>query len=155
MCWERDVFLKLSGSTVKLGYGRTVKEAGEGIVKLKVHRSDGREVTLKLHRVLHVPEMYVNLLSVKDVTDRGFCLMFTENSCQILTEHGTIVAEGVKRGNLYLLDGKSERAGSVGEARVVPDRELWYYRLGHIGDTGLNKLCGGSISTGVVIKDDC
>ena len=50
------------------------------------------------------------------------------------------MAEGVKRGNLYLLNGKSERTGSVGEAPVanVPDRELWHYRLGHIGDTGLN-----------------
>ena len=160
MCWERDVFLtykKLSNSTVKLGNGRTVSAAGEGIVKLKVHRADGKEVTLKLHRVLHVPEMSVNLLSVKDVTDRGFRLMFTENSCQIQTESGKIVAEGVKRGNLYLLDGKSERAGSIDEAHVahVPDRELWHFRLGHIGDTGLDKLCGGSISTRVVIKADC
>ena len=122
-----------------------------------MHRADGKEVTLKLHRVLHVPEMSVNLLSVKDVTDRGFRLMFTENSCQIQTESGKIVAEGVKRGNLYLLDGKSERTGSIDEAHVahVPDRELWHFRLGHIGDTGLDKLCGGSISTGVVIKDDC
>ena len=29
------------------------------------------------------------------------------------------------------------------------------FSIGHIGDTGLDKLCGGSISTGVVIKDDC
>ena len=96
LCWERDVFLtytKLSGSTVKLGDGRNVKAAGEGIVKLKVHRADGREVTLKLHCVLHVPEMSVNLLSVKDVTDRGFRLMFTENCCQIQTELGKLVAE--------------------------------------------------------------
>ena len=119
MCWERDVFLtykKLKHSTVKLGDGRTVNAAGEGIVKLKVHHADGKEVTLKLHRVLHVPEMSVNLLSVKDVTDRGFRLMFTENSCQIQTESGKIVAEGVKR-------GKSERIGSIDEAHVahVPD----------------------------------
>ena len=121
MCCERDVFLtykKLTNSTVKLGDGRTVSAAGEGIVKLKVHRADGNEVTLKLHRMLHVPEMSVNLLSVKNVTDRGFRLMFTENSCQIQTECGKIVAEGVKRGNLYLLDGKSERTGSIDEAHV-------------------------------------
>ena len=37
-----------------------------------MHHVDGKEVTLKLHRMLHVPEMSVNLLSVKDVTDRGF-----------------------------------------------------------------------------------
>ena len=37
------------------------------------------------------------------------------------------------------------------EAHVanVPYCELWHYRL------KLNKLCGGSISTGVVIKNDC
>ena len=88
-------------------------------------------MTLKLHRVLHVPEMSVNLLSVKDVTDRGFRLMFTENSCQIQTESGKIVAEGVKRGSLYLLDGKSEHTGSIDEVHVahVPDRELWHFRL--------------------------
>ena len=160
MCWERDVFLthtKLSGSNVKLGDGRNVKAAGEGTVKLKVHCADGKEVTLKLHRVLHVPEMSVNLLSVKDVTDQGFRLMFTENCCQIQTEHGKLVAEGVKRGNLYLFDGKSECTGNVGEAHVanVTDRELWHYCLGHISDMGLDKLCGGRISTGVVIKDVC
>ena len=34
MCWERDVFLtykKLTNSTVKLGDGRAVNAAGEGI----------------------------------------------------------------------------------------------------------------------------
>ena len=69
MCWERDVFLKytkLSGSTVKLGDGRTVKAAGEGIAKLKVHRAEGRELTLK-----HLPEMCVNLLSVNDMTENS------------------------------------------------------------------------------------
>ena len=112
MCWERDVFVtytKLSGLTVKLGNGRTVKAAGEGLIKLKVCRTDGKEVTLKLHRTLHVPEMSVNLLSVKDVTDRGFRLMFNDNSCQIQTDQRKTIAVGVKKGNLYLLDWKSER----------------------------------------------
>ena len=79
--------------------------------------------------------------------------MFTENCCQIQTEHGKLVAEAVKRGTLYLLDRRSEHTGSVDEAHVanVSDRELWHYRLGHIGDTGLDKLCGGKIS----VKDDC
>ena len=149
-------YTKLSGSTVKLGDGRTVKAAGEGLIKLKVCRADGKEVTLKLHRALHVPELSVNLLSVKDVTDRGFRSIFNDNSCQIQTDQGKTIAVGVKKGNLYLLDGKSERTGSVAEVHVanVPDCKLWHHRLSHIGDTGLNKLCSGNIATGVVIKDD-
>ena len=50
-----------SGSTVKLGDGRTVKAMGEGTVRVSVYRGDGKLHTLSMINVLHVPELSCNL----------------------------------------------------------------------------------------------
>ena len=60
MTWEKELFHEykaLSGSTVKLGDGRTVEAMGEGTVKVSVYRGDGKLHTLSMKNVLHVPEL--------------------------------------------------------------------------------------------------
>ena len=79
MTWEKELFFEyreLSGSTVKVGDGRTVEAMGEGTVRLSVYRDDGKLHTLSMVNVLHVPELSCNLMSVRQITDRGFLIQF-------------------------------------------------------------------------------
>ena len=70
MTWEKELFFEyreLSGSTVKVGDGRTVEAMGEGTVRISVYRDDGKLHTLSMVNVLHVPELSCNLMSVRQV----------------------------------------------------------------------------------------
>ena len=58
--------------TVKLGDGRTVNAVGIGAVTLTVLVGNDKEVKNVLQRVLLVPDMSCNLLSVKEITEKGF-----------------------------------------------------------------------------------
>ena len=139
MTWEKELFFEyreLSGSTVKVGDGRTVEAMGEGTVRLSVYRDDGKLHTLSMVNVLHVPELSCNLMSVRQITDRGFLIQFKNDRCRIKSVGGVTVAGGIKRGNLYVMEGRSERPEVLGEANVVTvsDRDLWHRRLCHIGE---------------------
>ena len=79
MTREKELFFEyreLSGSTVKLGDGRTVEAMGEGTVRISVYHGDGKLHTLSMINVLHVPELSCNLMSVRQITDRGFLIQF-------------------------------------------------------------------------------
>ena len=156
MTWEKELFheyKELSGSTVKLGDGRTVEAMGEGTVKVSVYR--GKLHTLSMKNVLHVPELSCNLMSVRQITDRRFHITFKNDRCQIKSVGGVIVGSGIKRGNLYVMEGRSERPEVLGEANVVTvsDRNLWHRRLCHIGDTALDELASDKAVTGVNLED--
>ena len=67
--------------------------------------------------VLHVPELSCNLMSVRQITDRGFLIQFNNDRCRIKSVGGVTVAVagGIKRGNLYVMEGRSERPEVLGE----------------------------------------
>ena len=145
MSWEREIFTtykELNNSTVKVGDGRTLKVAGEGTVLVKVLSESHKPITLTMNRVLHVPEMSCNLMSVRQIAENGFSVNLKDQQCRISGKHGRLVAKGAKQGNLYILDGGSARPETVGEAHVatLSTRELWHNRLAHIGDAALDKL---------------
>ena len=148
MSWEREIFTtykELNNSTVKVGDGRTLKVAGEGTVLVKVLSESRKPITLTMNRVLHVPEMSCNLMSVRQIAENGFSINFKDQQCRISDKRGRLVAKGAKQGNLYILDGGSARPETVGEAQVatLSTRELWHNRLAHIGDAALDKLSKG------------
>ena len=158
MTREKDLFheyKELLGSTVKLGDGRTVEAMGEGTVKVSVYCDDGNLHTLSMKNVFHVPELSCNLMSVRQITDRGFLITFKNDRCQIKSVGGVIVGGGIKRGNLYIMEGRSETPEVLGEANVVTvsDRDLWHRRLCHIGDAALDELASDKKVTGVNLED--
>ena len=158
MSWEREIFTtykELNNSTVKVGDGRTLKVAGEGTVLVKVLSESRKPITLTMNRVLHVPEMSCNLMSVRQIAENGFSINFKDQQCRISNKRGRLVAKGAKQGNLYILDGGSACPETVGQAHVVTlsTRELWHNRLAHIGDAALDKLSKGKLATGIDLKE--
>ena len=158
MSWEREIFTtykELNNSTVKVGDGRTLKVAGEGTVLVKVLSESRKPITLTMNRVLHVPEMSCNLMSVRQIAENGFSITFKDQQCRISDKRGRLVAKGAKQGILCILDGGSARPETVGEAHVatLSTRELWHNRLAHIGDAALDKLSMGKLATGIDLKE--
>ena len=98
MTFNREAFMKYQPlekpKTVKVRDGRALKAEAEGTVKLKVYHDDSKTIMLLLNRVLHVPEMSCNLLSMRGITEKGFIMNFEKEGCSIISEKGVTVATG-------------------------------------------------------------
>ena len=160
MTWDRDMYCEYrelsTPQPVKLGDGRKVNAMGKGTIKLKVMSSSDREVTFTLTETLHVPDMSCNLLSVRSITDKGYRMSFHEDRCSIESRDGKVIAEGQKKGNLFQLQGEAIRRSSEECANVATaaSKEIWHSRLGHVGDSTLEKLAASHSARGVTVKGD-
>lgn len=120
-----------------------------GIGKIKLRPSHLQNTIVELHKVLYVPDLSTNLLSLSQVDQKGFTYHGGNNELRILgPERETIlIAKMVNSTELYLLDaqpikpkyqafptqkqlGKSTQA-TLGE---------WHRRLGHLNTNSILRL---------------
>ena len=64
----------------------------------------GNESSFNIKNVLLVEGLKHNLISISQLCDKGFKVMFEPNSCLICDAHGSIVLIGKRVNNIYLLD---------------------------------------------------
>ena len=110
-----------------------VKGHGSIIMKCKLPNNDHRNV--KFEKVLHVPELKKNLISVSAITENGGMVTFDGEKCEISKENG-ILAIGQREGNAFILDTADNMICS--EANIAKSEnkqsiELWHLPLGHLG----------------------
>ncbi|RZB99644.1 Callose synthase 7 isoform B [Glycine soja] len=90
----------------------------------------------------HVPELKKNLISIGIMDGKGFKCN-TENGVMKIQKGSTMVMKGIKRGNLYILQGTTcVEDGLVAFAsrsnKSIPDlTQLWHMRLGHMSEKGM------------------
>ena len=108
---------------VGLPNGAIVMAKQEGSVRL----SDA----LTLTRVLYVPHLQCNLLSVSQLTATMNCIVqFNNNVCVIQVPLRNLIGTTVRRNGLYYFGGGTPVLHvSVGEA--TSSLELWHHRMGH------------------------
>eukprot|EP00253_Pinus_taeda_P034858 PITA_34858 len=138
---------KYDGGDVLLGDGRKAKIIGRGKVKLKLQ--GGRVRTLP--RVLHIPALARNRISISKLDDAGVKTVFEKDTCKMVRE-ALVLMWGVRIGNLYKLQGSivvdgynSSMVPENGAENLVVSGEkpmLRHQRLGHIGEKGLRILHG-------------
>ena len=111
MTWDKGVFVTYAAMddmpSVRLGDGRHVK--GQGSAKLSVRDDNNAERVIRLSSVLFVTHLACNLFSVRDITDKGNRMLFGNFTCSIISKDNSVIASGHKRGNLYVLDGTTDR----------------------------------------------
>ena len=154
MCNDEYLFMdyeSLKGPLkVKLGDGYEVDAIGSGSVMLKCPLPSGISRECKLHKVLHVPRLSYNLLSVSVATEHGKTVTFEKTGCQVL-DKGKPVAVGDKIGELYYLNCFANRVSS-NTAETQDSQELkedkWHRRFGHLGMRSLQTLAKGKLVTG-------
>ena len=87
---------------VRLADKRIVKALGFGKVNIYLTEENGRNVPMRLEKVLFVPELKKRLLSISQVIERGAEITFKERSC-ILQFQGRRFRFGERVGNLFEL----------------------------------------------------
>ena len=87
---------------IALGDNSVIRGTGVGrvTVELQVH---GTWQPVILQDVLYVPELHGNLLSVAQLTRRGYDVCFSKDGCKLLDSASTIACEGSRYTNLYTL----------------------------------------------------
>ena len=133
-----DTYEEKSGVNVFMGNDVSCKTIGIGTVKIKMH--DG--IIRTLTEVRHVLELKKNLISIGIMDGKGFKCS-TENGDMKIQKGSTMVMKGIKRGNLYILQGTTcIDDGLVVVAsrsnKSIPDlTQLWHMRLGHMSEKGM------------------
>ena len=112
LCKDRKLFQRVNKlrypKSVKVGDGSTVKANYEGTIKLKV-RSGSKVSKVKMVKVLYVPDLKYNLLSVSQATKCGKIIQFDQFEAKIKDiSSGEVVCTAARIGELYEVNIDSE-----------------------------------------------
>ena len=124
-------------TNVFLGDNTLIPAEGEGKVQLLTADGDGRETCLLLEKVLHVPQLAKNLLSVPALTQTGAKVLFDKEKCHIIKEDEKHTIGRVKDGKLYKVNSpipiRNNEFANVSKEEKL-SRETWHRRLGHLNN---------------------
>lgn len=117
-----------------------VQSAGEVVVNLN-RASDSECVSI--NGVLHVPKLLANLLSVSQMVEKGFTVVFNKEGCQIYDLDKNLFATGSHVNHMFKLDVLADDSRQClvanSNKKLVYDN-LWHRRMGHINYYHLAKL---------------
>ena len=136
-------------SRIYLGDNRVISATGER--KVKIPCIDGaNKIVLTLEKVLFVPELTKNLLSVSSIAKNGGVVKFDEQKC-IVSKEGKNIAIG------NIVDGKLYRVNTPEFANVAtsstPDLGVWHCRFGHLNHDYINRLAKKQLVDGMKYSD--
>ncbi|KAA8519704.1 hypothetical protein F0562_013851 [Nyssa sinensis] len=137
MTGNREIFVELDGnysSQAKLGDGKSKNVEGKGIVSILT--KGGKEKFI--HDVLYVPCLTQNLLSVGQMIQKGYKLVFDGEECLIFDKkNSTTVAKVDMTSNRVFPLGASLSDQVVLKSESVDESYIWHLRYGHLNDKGL------------------
>ena len=131
---------------VQVGDGNCLYAVASGKIKL-VMKLSSEETECTLEKVLFVPKLCYNLISISKITENGARAKFFDNKCEISRGDKTVIGEGVKNGNLYHLKCNTPK---VNISKYCGNSEyLWHQSYGHLGFDNLRKLNGKKLVSGM------
>ena len=125
---------------VALGDGHTLEVVGTGVVEVKLELPGEESKIGRLNKVLYVPSLAYNLLSVANATEAGKTVTFGETQSEIINGEGEVVVVVLKAGNLYYLKCKPLKNERINSAGHQSKENLWHQRFGHLGERSLCML---------------
>jgi len=137
---------------VRLADGKVIMSAGVGSVRFKPSDIDGH--ILELERVLHVPLLRSNLLSVLYLTTKkGFDVHIKQNRMFFRRNKKLLFTATVNNSTTALLNGitlpMTEFAGLASSSTCPLDITLWHRRLGHLNIADVKQLLSKDLVTGM------
>jgi hypothetical protein len=113
---------------VTVANGRTLQVRGGGTIEVPIQGK-----MTQITRVIYVPDLGYNLLSVSQLGERDMKCNF-DNSSATLLRNGKVVAIARKLGRTYMLKGSAdERASLASDNKGQEVSERWHQRLDHPG----------------------
>ena len=144
MCNSRELFKELNElippHQVAVGDGHIVDAKGEGTVPMEMFMPDGTTKECDLMKVLYVPDLAYNLLSVPRATEAGKTVKFDKTSCEFINKKNQRVAFATKVGGLYHLEFCQHSRQGVNLVKEKGKERLWHRRFGHLNKQSLEKL---------------
>jgi hypothetical protein len=102
MTYDRDLFKELnktSISNVRIGNGEQIAVEGIGTISIKTHAG-----MQQISNVLYVPEINQNLLSVAQLLEKNYKVIFEHKSCVIKDQNNKEVIAFQIKGKRFVLD---------------------------------------------------
>jgi hypothetical protein len=108
MCHSKEAFVDLEDfkKDINVANGDVIQAQGIGTVVIKMLDENNRESTARVQKVLYVPGVISNILSVRKLCEKGYCVSFRGGICEINAENPQI-ADGDAYSNLYKLRQKN------------------------------------------------
>ena len=144
MCNNRDMFTELDqlgpGEKVTLGNESSLDVFGQGTVSMDmVLGNEGRRRYI-LKKVLYVPKLDYNLISMSRAVQSGNFVLFNDSGCEFVNESGETTAVGVRRGCLHYLNCSVKPKESVHVIQTDNRERLWHRRFGHLNEQSMRQL---------------
>lgn len=112
-----------------------MKVVGSGTAYLDI---DGVEIVVR--RVLYVPTLHTNLLSVSEITKSKNTLSFDSYGCRVYNANNELIVKAKEEGGVYKIEATQIRCMMASSDDIVD----WHRRLGHLGYGGMCKLKAAS-----------
>ena len=122
---------------IYLGDSTVIHALGEGKVRLPTVYNTC-DVVLDLLKVLFVPKLTKNLLSVPVMALMGAEIRFDKDKCLILKDGKEFVIGCLLHDKLYSVNTKEYAQVSIADSTASP--AVWHFRLGHLNYTYMNQL---------------
>lgn len=124
----------VSPQTVKLRNGNVLKVSGVGTVSFRSSIGNASKVS----QVQYVPELTHNLLSVGQLMDSGFDILFSKGKCNITNTNDNTLFASVQMSSRRLFPLKTVRIEMALCAGHTSN--LWHRRYGHLNHTSLQLI---------------
>jgi transposase InsO family protein len=127
------IALKLT-KKIQLGDGRVIEAIGFGSLRGQL-QAGNTWIPIKFDRVLHVPKLAMNLISVNALVTAGYSVQFDRAAC-VVSRNGT--SYNITRSqeqNLYpvvVRQIRSEQRAAALATSASQSAVLWHHRLGHL-----------------------
>ena len=115
------IFETKKGGNVTFGDGSKSQIKGKGIISLP-RLPD-------IANVLYVEGLRVNLLSISQICDEDFMVLFSKGKCLVMNEFGKKLISGVRTLDNYY--GLVFYADIVCNSIRLPNEDLWHQQMGH------------------------
>ena len=131
---------------VKMGSGDLVQATGKGT--LVDDTSQGRRY---IEKVLLVPGLDENLLSVGQMMEDGYYILFGGNKAIIFEDESlkNVLARVVMKGNRCFPLSLETLIPAAKKASIVEESWIWHKRLGHLNTESMRKIQQKRLVTGL------
>lgn len=127
---------------MKLGNNTKMSVASKGNVKLQINGFNHA-----ISNVFFIPELKNNLLSIRQLQERGLTILIQAGQCRIYhPQRGLIIQTQMTVNRMFILLARSQAGKSQSNQEICfhttsqDVTHLWHCRLGHLSHRGLKTL---------------
>lgn len=147
MCCDKAMFNNISPhrEKIQLAGDNYIYSESIGDVTIKTETTD-----IQLKRVLYVPTLNTNFMSMSKATQYNYTVQFDNNNATITNNTGVIIMRAEKRGSLYVYTSEIEH---LYNANTNDEFLTWHARYGHLNAKSLCKLMQNDLVRGIDVKN--